>query len=172
MASQYNVSDSSSEGSDIYGAAVSQSIEARSFYGRSLRQRSPKKPEGQEPGTFSDSSPTTVDDSDDDKHYYPPAPSPSKDSTGHGSARSSSGTNRGLTRSRSGRAHRAARAVGSQAISDSDMFGSSDTSPNKPSGSSATNRGSRRARGSTTRSRSTRVPRSRTRGSGRHTVGM
>ena len=39
MASQYNVSDSSSEGSDIYGAAVSQAIEARSFYGRSLRQR-------------------------------------------------------------------------------------------------------------------------------------
>ena len=172
MASQYNVSDSSSEGSDIYGAAVSQAIEARSFYGRSLRQRSPKKPERQEPGTFSDSSPTTVDDSDDDKHYYPPAPSPSKDSTGHGSARSSSGTNRGLTRSRSGRAHRAARAVGSQAISDSDMFGSSDTSPNKPRGSSATNRGSRRARGSTTRSRSTRVPRSRTRDSGRHTVRM
>ena len=43
MASQYNVSDSSSEGSDIYGAAVSEAIEARSFYGRSLRQRSPKK---------------------------------------------------------------------------------------------------------------------------------
>ena len=98
MASQYNVSDSSSDGSDIYGAAVSQAIEARSFYGRSLRQRSPKKPERQEPGTFSDSSPTTVDDSDDDKHYYPPAPSPSKDSTRHGTARASSGTNRGLTR--------------------------------------------------------------------------
>ena len=46
MASQYNVSDSSSEGSDIYGAAVSQAIEARSFYGRSLRQRSPKNPKG------------------------------------------------------------------------------------------------------------------------------
>ena len=94
MASQYNVSDSSSDGSDIYGA-----------------------------------SPTTVDDSDDDKHYYPPAPLPSKDSTGHGTARASSGTNRGLTRARSGTGHRAARAVRSQAISDSDMFGSSDTSP-------------------------------------------
>ena len=138
------------------------------FYGK-LRERSPKKSEGQDATAFSDSSPTTVDDIDDDKHYYPPPPSlPSMSSTGadRGSRRA------GSTRPRSARAHPTSGAVRSQVISDSDIFSSSDSSPQKTTGSLGTACGLTRARGST-RSRPVRtLGPSRAGCSGRHTAGM
>ena len=101
MATRYNTSDSdsdmfgepvttanivsdspSTDEGDIIGgpvaAAAAAALNANLFYGGRLRDRTPKKSEGQDDDLFSDSSPTTVDDSDTDKHYVPPVPSPMK----------------------------------------------------------------------------------------------
>ena len=103
MASRYNVSDStSSDERDIFGepvAAAADAIDANIFYGR-LRERSPKKSEGQDAVVFSDSSYTTVDDSDHDKHYIPPPPSPMK-------TRSNAARSRRASRSRGAVRHTA-----------------------------------------------------------------
>ena len=114
MASRYNVSDSASTSSDerdIFGepvTAAAAAIDANIFYGR-LRQRSPKKSEGQDAKAFSDSSSTTVDDSDHDKHYIPPPPSPMK-------TRSRGARSRGSSRPRGAVRHTA------EVGSDEDMF--------------------------------------------------